>query len=300
MMAVGRGRFYSPVRGVVESTLRALYRGGWPARVWGHTPFASSVASIALDLAILPPRSPDLQIGFASDLHLGPTTSARTLDRAFELLGEAPLDVLLLGGDYVFLDATESIARELEARIAAIPARVKLAVLGNHDLWADHGRIERALERAGVRVLINDAHFLCDEIAIVGLDDPWTGAPDPERAMRAAGDATTKIGLAHAPEGLRMLSAHGGLDFFVCGHTHGGHIALPSKRPVIVPGPDGRRFAHGLHRVGGTWAFTSRGVGGIELPIRANATPDVVRITLRERRTRCEDPALGAALPDSA
>ena len=34
----GRGRKYTPLRGVSEVVLQALYRGDWPARAWDRMP----------------------------------------------------------------------------------------------------------------------------------------------------------------------------------------------------------------------------------------------------------------------
>src|SRR5262245_44501847 len=131
----GRGRNYSPLRGAIERALGVAYAGGWPARAWGLVPSAREVRRV--DVAIeAAGDGPPLTIAFASDLHLGPTTPTATLDRAFALLAAAEPDVLALGGDYVFLDATAKKARELARRVAAVPARLKVAVLGNHDLWA--------------------------------------------------------------------------------------------------------------------------------------------------------------------
>lgn len=288
LAAKGRGRHYSPFRGLTESALRAAYRGDWPARAWGLLPRAADVHR--LDHRIpLPERSfssdaarPPLRIAFASDLHLGPTTSPRTLDRAFALLAEAAPDVLVLGGDYVFLDATEARALELERRVAAVPARTKVAVLGNHDLWTHHTRLERALERAGARVLINDAVRLPkphDDIAVLGLDDPWSGSPDGEAALRACGDAPVKIAVSHSPDGVPFIRDRG-VCLLLAGHTHGGQIALPGPRPIVVPGPLGKRWPYGLHREGDLTLFVSRGIGASELPIRAFAPPDIAVFTL--------------------
>ncbi|MEO6419141.1 MAG: hypothetical protein ABIP39_07030, partial [Polyangiaceae bacterium] len=178
-------------------------------------------------------------------------------------------------------------ARELEERVAAISARIKLAVLGNHDLWTDHAILERALERAGATILINDAVRLpapYEDVALFGIDEPWTGAPDAPRALRACGDAPIKIAICHAPDGLPLLRAasrDGEVRLFMCGHTHGGHIALPGYRPVIVPGKAGKLWPFGLHDLpGGLTLFVSRGIGGIELPIRTYALPDVALFTL--------------------
>jgi len=284
----GRGRSYSPLRGLAESALRIAYAGDWPGRAWGLLPRAAAVQR--LDHAFpLPPavgRSrPPLRLAFASDLHLGPTTSAHTLDRAFALLAAAEPDVLVLGGDYVFLDATPARARELTERVAAVPARTKLAVLGNHDLWADQTVLERALTRAGARVLVNEAVRLpapYDDIAILGLDDPWTGRPDAAPAMAVAAGAAAVLAVCHSPDGVPFLRGTGA-RLLLAGHTHGGQIALPGPRPIVVPGPLGKRWPFGRHQVGGAdglTLFVSRGVGATEVPMRTFAPPDVAVFTL--------------------
>jgi predicted MPP superfamily phosphohydrolase len=286
--AEGRGAHYSRRRGVIESILRVAYAGDWPARAWGALCASGALGPAAevqrLEHRIaLPGRSrPPLRLAFASDLHLGPTTSARTLDRAFALLGEAQPDLLVLGGDYVFLDATPARARELTARVAAVPARTKVAVLGNHDLWTDHGALERALEEAGARVLINDAIRLPaphDDIAFLGIDDPWTGRPDAAAALAAAEGAPFKLAVSHSPDGVPFVQGTG-VRLLLTGHTHGGHLALPGPRPLVVPGPLGKRWPFGLHQIGDLTLFVSRGLGGVEVPIRTYAPPDVAIFTV--------------------
>ena len=142
--ARGRGRNYSRARGAVESCLRVVYRGGWPARVWGAVPGRCRVRIARVALPLRPAGAAPLRLGFASDLHIGPTTPPALLDAAFDALARARLDVLLLGGDYVFLDADDAVASRLAALVTRVPARRKLAVLGNHDLWTNHGVLERA------------------------------------------------------------------------------------------------------------------------------------------------------------
>jgi uncharacterized protein len=272
----GRGGRYTLLRGAVERLLHHAYRGDWPARAWAASGRAEAVSLVEVELAI--GLSAPLTVAFASDLHLGPTTSRRTLERAFALLAGACPDVLALGGDYVFLEATAAKVRELCALVASVPARVKVAVLGNHDLWTHHGRIEDALREAGVHVLVNDAVRLPPphgDVAVLGLDDPWTGRPDAGRAIAAAGDARTRIAVCHAPDGLPFVVERG-VSLLLAGHTHGGQIALPGPRPIIVPGILGRRFPFGWHRVGGLHLVVSRGVGATEVPMRAFAPPDVV------------------------
>lgn len=284
LSAAGRGRNYSPRRGLLEAALRLAYPLDWPARLWGLVPGATTVHQIEHRISA-PGRSPErppLRIAFASDLHIGPTTPSRTLDHAFALLARAEPDVVVLGGDYVFLDATPSRARELERRVANLSAPTKIAVLGNHDLWTSHALLERALERAGARVLINDTIRLPpphDDIAILGLDDPWTGAPDGPRALAACGDAAVKIAVCHSPDGFPFVNGRG-VRLLLAGHTHGGQVALPGPRPIVIPGPHGKRWPFGLHQEGELTIFVSRGIGASELPIRTFAPPDIALFTL--------------------
>lgn len=289
----GRGRGYAPARGFVESALRVVYRGGWPARLWSAVGPAARVRLVRVSLPLLAEGTPELRLGFVSDLHLGPTTSERTVDAAFRLLEASRPDVLLLGGDFIFLEATARSAEELSRRVAGVPARLKLAVLGNHDLWGDDRAVERALVEAGARVLVNEGLTLPPphgSVAIAGLDDPMAGAPDGARAFAKAAGARTRVAFCHSPDGLDEARA-GGAALLLAGHTHGGHCALPGGRPLVVPCRVGRRYPHGVHDAEGITIVVSRGVGGIEVPVRTFAPPDVAVVTLHARAAGLGSPS---------
>ncbi len=272
----GRGTSYTRLRGVVESALEVAYRGGWPARVWGRLPGTCHVHVIRRTFGVLPRGTPALRIGYASDLHAGPTTPTALLERAADALAEEELDVLLLGGDFVFLEVTPAKLDALERFVQRAKAKRTLAVLGNHDLWTHHHAIERALVRAGAELIVNRSVRLAPHhaaVAIVGLDDPWTGVPDAERAFHGADDAALRIVLCHSPDGV-PLAAGRNVSLYCCGHTHGGHVAAPWGA-LYVPGPLGKTMSSGFHEAFGTRVFVSRGLGGIELPVRTFAPPDV-------------------------
>lgn len=288
LTADGRGLHYSPARGIVEAVARVAYRGDWPGRLWGLLPRAARVDGLDHSLAILPPGLPPLRLAFASDLHLGPTTSRATLDAAFGLLNAWSPDLLVLGGDFVFLEATDARALELGARVAEVPARKKYAVLGNHDLWTHHPRLERALEAAGVELLINRSLPLPHPwggVHLVGLDDPWTGTMNLEAALDGVPAEAIRLGVVHSPDGAPLL-ATAKPALILAGHTHGGQVALPGGRPVVVPGRMGRTWPWGLHLLDhGGWLFVSRGVGGVEIPMRLHAPSDVGLFTLTSTPT---------------
>lgn len=281
MALAGRGAFYSRARGVVEWTLGNLYRGAWPARATRALGLQRRVRVV--EHRVTTPRWPagvrPLRLAFASDLHAGPTTHPSVLDEGFAILAAQRADAILLGGDYVFLSAAHIPA--IAERVARLRAPLGIyGVLGNHDLWADDAAIVAALTASGARMLVNERVALPPpfaHVALVGLDDPWTGirarAPFED-------DDRVRVILVHAPEALLHLGDQP-FELAVCGHTHGGHVALPGGIPILAPGPLSRRYAHGRHALGGDRTLiVSRGVGSTEVAPRFYADPDITVVEL--------------------
>jgi predicted MPP superfamily phosphohydrolase len=167
----------------------------------------------------------------------------------------------------------------LAERLGAIPAPLgRYAVLGNHDLWTDYRHIEERLERAGITLLTNrnvQLPYPYDNVWICGLDDEWSGHPDPRAAFDGAHGA--RIVLMHAPSGLLDMNGER-FDLALCGHTHGGQLALPGGKALIVPkGELSRRYVRGQFTVpnGGT-LVVSCGVGCSTLPFRTFSPPDII------------------------
>ncbi len=111
------------------------------------------------------------------------------------------------------------------------------------------------------------------------------GAPDAGAAFAAA--APVRIVLMHAPSGLLDVGAHP-FAVALCGHTHGGQIALPNGWPVLTAcGPLSRRYTAGRYALDeGRTLLVSRGVGYTALPIRLNAPPSITLCTIDARRDR--------------
>lgn len=282
MPLAGRGKNYGPIRHVAERVCAAVYRDGWSARLVHKLRLQASLRVVRHRIVCdrWPVSAPSLRVAFASDLHAGPTTHPSLFDDVVARIEAAEPDVLLLGGDYVFLDARgiDELARRLD-RLRAIPTR--LAVMGNHDLWAEDEQVAEALTGAGVRVLANERVDLpapFDHVSVCGLDEPWTGSPDAARAFAGARDV--RVLLCHAPSGLLHARGHR-FDLAICGHTHGGHVALPFGVPIVAPGPLSRRYPHGEFALDhGARLIVSRGVGATEVPFRLFADPDVRIVTL--------------------
>jgi uncharacterized protein len=279
----GRGGHYSILRGVMESVMRIVYAGDWPAFVWGHLPGTCRIQTvrhtIRCEQSALPAR---LRVGFISDLHIGPSTPQLLLENAIDALVREKPDAVILGGDYVFLDSGPAHMRILESLLLQIEAKTKVAVLGNHDLWTDDKTIEKTLVATGFRIITNDAIYLPsphNHVAILGLDEPRTGVSDVAKALSGTKSAAFRIAVCHSPNGASGLL--GRVDVFLAGHTHGGQIALPGGYPVILPKGEGcRKWPQGRFTCGNTEIIVSRGLGGTELPIRLFSPPEVIIIDL--------------------
>jgi predicted MPP superfamily phosphohydrolase len=230
-----------------------------------------------------PVGAPPLRIAFASDFHAGATTHRRVLEAACTAIADERPDLLLLGGDFVTTRA--GYIDQLAPLLADIPAPLgKFAVFGNHDVRANLGVLRRDLGAAGIRVLENEVVSLPEphrDVSILGLDDPIWGQPE----YREMPQASVRIVLMHAPDGLITVGDRH-FDLALCGHTHGGQIAIGGLKPYMPQGRLSRDFAAGLYRLGpdGERALiVSHGVGCSTVPIRLGARPQVHLLTLGRR-----------------
>jgi len=281
----GRARNYTALRHTGEQVLSLLYGNGWPTelmyRIGLHRAFSVEQHNLAVPnhTGTGDSHARPLRIAFASDFHAGPITPPQVIATACQSLTQAQPDILLLGGDFVSLDARH--IDPLIEQLAPVPAPYgRFAVLGNHDLWADEQYIIRQLEAIGVQVLINRNVQLAapfEHVWICGLDDVGEGTPDVISAF--AGADGVRIVLMHAPQGLEDLSEQQ-FELALCGHTHGGQIVFPNGRPVFIPpGKLNQQFFHGRFHVGPqrrSLLLVSRGIGCSTLPVRLFADPDIL------------------------
>ena len=268
----------------LEMVLDGVFRPvQWAARL-AYSMGLQTARPIEVDRLLVPvtrkSAAPPLRVAFASDFHAGATTDRRVLEDACAAIAAEKPDVLLLGGDFVTTRARY--VDDLAPLIASVPAPLgKFGVFGNHDRRANRGLLTRALESAGVQMLVNEVVMLPAphaDVAIVGLDDPIRGSPE----FRAAENASVQIVLMHAPDGLIAVGDEH-FDLAVCGHTHGGQITVGSVKPYLPFGKLSRQYAGGLYRLGpdGKRAVVvSRGVGCSTVPIRIGARAEVHLFTI--------------------
>ena len=246
------------------------------------------VRHVDVDVPGLAPAFDGLRIAQLSDLHVGPHTPRRFLDRVVQATQTLAPDLIAVTGDLID-DRSEDVA-VYARRLRGLAAPLGVYMIpGNHDVYAGWEDVEHALRAAGLgTVLVNETHVIrrgLATLAIVGTGDPAGGrrgssrvAPDIERAMAQVPPSATTIAFAHNPALWPALAARG-VALTLSGHTHWGQFALPRlgwslASPFL-------KHAMGAHVERDALLYISPGTGYFGIPFRIGARPEVTLVTLR-------------------
>jgi predicted MPP superfamily phosphohydrolase len=225
------------------------------------------------------------RIAQLSDIHLGDGMSRARLEGIVAKTNALGADLIVITGDFVSGNGPRW-AADLTGALRGLHAPDGvLAVLGNHDIWADARVIRRALRDAGIRELPNDVHVLRRGHAqtfIVGADDPWYGKARVAPIARRLPPEGAAILLAHEPDFADVFCQLGRFDLQLSGHSHGGQVCAPFLGPIHLP-KYGQKYPRGQYQVGDMILYTNRGIGSSGIPVRFNCRPEISLFTLRAK-----------------
>lgn len=216
-------------------------------------------------------RGPAFRIAHLCDLHVTPDLPADYYREALTLAEDAKPDFVFFTGDFV---STLDCLPLLAGLLRPLGRRGTFAVLGNHDYWADPGKIGAVVRDSGITLLVNESVELELDghgIRITGWDHPWKKSREP---FVKAPDGLLHLVLSHTPDNIYTLSrasAHGVFS----GHYHAGQVRIPGLGSVVIPSIYGRRFDHGHFVVHGTHLFVPSGVGASSPSFRIYCQPDI-------------------------
>jgi predicted MPP superfamily phosphohydrolase len=245
------------------------------------------VREVDASIPDLPAEFDGLSIAQVSDLHVGPHTSRRFLERVVSTIRGLAPDVIAVTGDLVD-DRAEDVASYASA-LGQLTAPLGVFMIpGNHDVYAGWEAVERRLRSdVPARLLVNEAHIIRRgdaTLVLAGTGDPAGGrrgqsgaAPDVDRTLAGAPNGATVIALAHNPA-LWPALAKRGVALTLSGHTHWGQFALPSlgwslASPFL-------KHAMGAYREQGSLLYINPGTGYWGIPFRIGALPEVTLVRL--------------------
>jgi predicted MPP superfamily phosphohydrolase len=229
-----------------------------------------------------------LKIVQLSDLHIGPTIRRNWVQALADRVRDLDPDLIAITGDLID-GGVEDLRPEVEplSRLAA-PLGV-FFITGNHEYYSGVQEWVDETRRMGWTVLLNEHRILTrgqGRLVLAGVSDYHGGrflkehASDPTRAFQDAPSGVPRILLAHQPKTVRHLGSLA-VDLVLCGHTHGGQY-IPWNRVVALD----QTYLAGLHQVGPTQLYVSRGAGYWGPPLRLGAPSDITRITLKRAEPR--------------
>ncbi len=231
----------------------------------------------------VPVRIEHLEKGFCilhlSDLHLGPVTGRKELERIVDLCNRMDPDMVVITGDLVDLPAQR--VGDMLVSLKRLKQREGIFfVPGNHEYFHGAEAIMAHLEKLGITVLRNENRKIASLFNLCGTLDLMgerLGYLEPDLPAACAGidPKLPTVLLAHQPKIVTHLRNEP-IDLILCGHTHGGQI-FPFGLLVLLDQP----YLSGLYRHNEkTQVFVTNGTGYWGPPARLLAPSEIVMIDL--------------------
>jgi predicted MPP superfamily phosphohydrolase len=241
------------------------------------------------------PKSQRLTITVIADLHAGgPNMGIERVRQVVDTANELRSDLTVVLGDYFATHSfiTEHVPHEAWAgELGRLHAPLGVfAILGNHDWWFDVDGVRRALEKALLPVMENDAVLLGprgNRFWLAGLGDQiayrlgpnkFQGVDNLPGTLARIRTNDPVILLVHEPDIFTEVPSRVALT--IAGHTHGGQVRLPMVPPTWAPSAYGARFAYGHIVEDDRHMIVSGGLGCSIVPLRLGMPPEIVQIEL--------------------
>jgi len=311
---VASGYIASRFNRIAFAKMKPIYRGRINRRSFIKHSFRFSVVALVgfmfgrrnnvrtehlrLKLANLPSSFNGFRVVQISDLHASLWVRRRYLMRVIDLINALEKDLVVITGDIITAPVNDFWKKWIPSfRGDYIPMVVevlshlreglKLAVRGNHDQW-DGKETEECLvselERIDVRVLRDRSEKVSrgkESLYIGGTDDFWFSY-DLNKALRNIPKNAFKILLSHNPDVAEDIPRETKVDLTLCGHTHGGQIAIPFLSRHFVPIKNPSRYLSGLVKEPYGYTYVNRGIGTLVFPFRLGAPPEITCFTLQK------------------
>lgn len=269
------------------------------AIVWGIfiEPRMLVVKEYDLQIKDWPAELNRLKIVAISDIHGGSNyVTEERIRGVVARTNELNADLILFLGDFISTDlndrtkvkmSPEAVAKNLEGLKAKLGV---YAVTGNHDNAFGFEKVKSELEKAGIKVLENEAVSLekdGQKFRVLGVPDALTMDNNGDVYCRNAQKALERLDssegkiilMTHNPDSIDYLANYyqvsPDLALIVAGHTHGGQVRLPLIGAPMVPSSYGQKYVGGHVRDYGVDMFITTGVGTSILPVRFGVPPEI-------------------------
>lgn len=229
-----------------------------------------------------------LRIVQLSDTHCD--LKPRLENRLPDIVNALVPDVIVFTGDAVNSEAALPLFQKMLATMQAPLG--KFAVRGNWDyqygdVFAETGFEELTLN--AVRLEKDDQPFM-----LCGVS--YHHGRISQRALNQLDKTTWNALLYHAPDLIKYVNDEP-VDLYLCGHTHGGQVALPFVGPLSRV-THGKGYERGFYTVGSMAVYVHRGIGmgGFGPRARFFARPEIVLFEIHPAPATMNEQSTGLKL----
>ncbi len=245
---------------------------------WQIEPYWLEVTDIPVELPQMTADSVPIRIVHLTDLHCD--AKARLEPELPDLVRPLHPDLIVFTGDGINqregLENFRTLMRDLTA-IAPV-----YAVSGNWDYYFGlspddlyRGTEVHLLQNSAEKVEIHSF-----PLWLVGVDE--AGPVEMAALLGRVPPGQASLVLSHRPD-TAPDAAEFGADAYLCGHTHGGQVALPEYGALVTLSKYGKRFERGRVELKNTTVYINRGIGmegGIFPRLRFCSRPEIALIRL--------------------
>ncbi|MCR5225279.1 MAG: metallophosphoesterase [Alphaproteobacteria bacterium] len=221
------------------------------------------------------PSDIEAKICFVSDIHVGSIGTVKLLNRVTNLINSTDADFVIFGGDTLDLNALLKYKDEFLQSMERI-RKPKLAVIGNHEIYAGSSENIELMRQAGIHVLLDEAQNVGDLTIVGRIDSTYNQRKALKEIIPA--DGHNIVVVDHTPIAVSE-SAKNHAILHLSGHTHDGQM-FPMN---YVP-----RFKYNietgvLRKLRNMYCYVTFGAGFWGAPYRIGNHPEVVLIHLKPR-----------------
>lgn len=208
-----------------------------------------------------------------SDVHLGYGTLPGQLRGVVEKIRSLKPDLLVSSGDLFDTDL-KHLGRYVDRLKSLEPGAGKLAVSGNHEVYAGLKEANALTQESGFQILESEAVQVSDNFYVAGVNDPealgkMTAVSAETEAFSQIPPGAFVVLLKHRPHISKTKLNN--FDLQLSGHTHGGQIF-----PFIFLTRLQYKARHGLSKLAETtYLYLSRGTGSWGPQMRVFAPPEI-------------------------
>lgn len=223
----------------------------------------------------------ELNMVFATDLHLGHVIDRVFLQKVVDSINHLKPDLILLPGDIVDEELYPVVDKNLGILLTQLKAPLGIyAVTGNHEYIGGAEEAVKYLSKFGIKFIRDSVVKINESFYIAGREDLMMNTFSGKKRkplkdiLEGQVDGLPVILMDHQPVSLAE-AAENNIDFQISGHTHHGQMW-----PLHWVTERVFKLSWGYKKIGNTHFYVSSGAGTWGPRVRLGNHPEIVSVKL--------------------